>query len=129
MASEHYNKSIAELQTYFGISHICAQYIYHRALRSRRTDEKYLQWTVQLQNALVKADKCLGINWNKVFFGYETQNLLTHGINIDDMNDTVFRWTDEQNTEEQNSDSEWILVTRKKKKEKALLARKIGIFQ
>ncbi len=141
MASEHYKNSISELQIYFGISQICAQYIFHRALRSRRSDDKHLPWNVQMQNALVKADKCLGINWDKVYFGYEEQNLLAHGINVNDMDSTVFRWTADpqnndasDNTDElqnnEKNESEWITVSRKKKKkEKALLAAKVGVFQ
>ncbi len=94
-----------------------------------------------MQNALVKADKCLGINWDKVYFGYEEQNLLAHGINVNDMDSTVFRWTADpqnndasDNTDElqnnEKNESEWITVSRKKKKkEKALLAAKVGVFQ
>lgn len=40
MASEHYVKSIHEMQEYFGISKVCAQYLFHRALQARKTYEK-----------------------------------------------------------------------------------------
>lgn len=130
MASDHYKQAIDELQNYFGISYVCSQYLYHRAIRSRRVDNKYLPWTIQLQNALVKADKCLGINWDRVFFGSEEQNLLVHGINIKDMPNNVFRWNTEILLKQQESqNSEWITVSNKrKKKEKGLLASKVGIF-
>ncbi len=170
MASEHYRLAISELEEYFGISQVCAQYLFHRALRARRKDDKYLPYTLKLQNALIKADKCLGINWERVMFGYEAQNLLVHGIIIDDMPDIVFRWTEDakeyatdtytsaadiiHNTEEypntythwsaseiidnyQNDvddedSTSWTVVGKKKrkgkKKEKVLLAAKIGIY-
>lgn len=130
MASEHYMKSIREMQEYFGISKVCAQYMFHRALRAKRTDEKHMPYTLQLQNALVKADKCLGINWERVFFGQEEDNLMSHGIKIQDQDDqVVFRWgwVEVNQESQQEDDPEWTVV-RKKKKEKTLLAAKIGIY-
>ena len=130
MASEHYMKSIREMQEYFGISKVCAQYMFHRALRAKRTDEKHMPYTLQLQNALVKADKCLGINWERVFFGQEEDNLMSHGIKIQDQDDqVVFRWgwVEVNQESQQEDDPEWTVVG-KKKKEKTLLAAKIGIY-
>lgn len=131
MASEHYVKSIREMQEYFGISKVCAQYMFHRALRARKTDEKHMPYTLQLQNALVKADKCLGINWERVFFGQEDDNLMTHGIKIQDQDDKlVFRWVEvNQESHQEVDDPGWTVVgKKKKKKEKTLLAAKIGIY-
>jgi hypothetical protein len=130
MASEHYVKSIHEMQEYFGISKVCAQYLFHRALQARKTYEKHLPYTLQLQNALVKADKCLGINWECVFFGQEEVNLMTHGIKIHDQdNKIVFRWVEDSHIESLKVEQEpgWTVVG-KKKKEKTLLAAKIGIY-
>lgn len=130
MASEHYMKSIREMQEYFGISKVCAQYMFHRALRAKRTDEKHMPYTLQLQNALVKADKCLGINWERVFFGQEEDNLMSHGIKIQDQDgQVVFRWgwVEVNQESQQEDDPEWTVVG-KKKKEKTLLAAKIGIY-
>jgi len=132
MASEKYQATIKELTEYFGVSQICAQYLYHRALRSKRKDDRFLPWNIKLQNALVKADKCLGINWEKVFFGQEEEYLLLHGIKVDDQLNAVFRWTALEESEE--SDPEWTLVVNKKKskraknKNHAIKANTVGVF-
>lgn len=112
MASAHYAKAINDIQEYYGVSKSCALYLYHRAHRSLRKDASYMPWNIKLQNALIMADKCIGINWDKISFGHEENNLHTHGINIDEMSDVPFRWIDE------NSNNEWKIVSNKKKQKK-----------
>lgn len=123
MASTHYKNNIRSISEYFGISEICAKYIYHRALRSKRKcdDPKYIPYSVKLQNSLVLADKCLGIDWEKILFGKEDEMLLTHGIVIDEQDSTVFRWTSDTYKEEPtnpNTDDGdgWQKVVKKKTK-------------
>lgn len=107
MASKFYQQTIKDIQLYFGVSETCAMYLYHRAKRSKRKDETFLEWNIKLQNALVKADKCLGINWEKIHFGTEETELLTHGIDVNEMDNNVFKWTEEEN-------EGWISVKKKK---------------
>jgi len=133
MASEFYNRNIEHIQTYFGISETCAKYIYHRALRGRRSDEKHLPWTAKLQNALVIADKCLGVNWDRIRFGSEENDLLVHGIVINDMEDKVFRWVPEDVNKSNTVDPGWTTVKSKSSVKRARQKNKpaftkIGIF-
>lgn len=119
MATEYYNKAISEISEYYGVSKICSMYLYHRALRSKRSDSTYMMWNVKLQNALVKADKCIGLDWNKILFGNEEENLRTHGISVDEMSETVFKWVDDDVkalTSETTEDNDgWQTVIKKKK--------------
>jgi hypothetical protein len=117
---ELYNKSLKAIEEYFGVSRICAGYLFHRAFRSRRRDEKHLEWNIQLQNAVVKADKCLGLEWDKVEFAKEQDEFSKHGIIIDEMDNSVFRWVSEEDDDDYKSpeeqSSEWTVVSRKRKK-------------
>ena len=72
------------ISEYLGISKEAALYIYLRKKRSwkKHNDHKYLRWSIQLQNALVKADKCIGFDWQKLQFGEEETELIKHGITI-----------------------------------------------
>ena len=88
-----------------------------------------MPWSVKLQNALVHADKCLGVGWEKMFFGKEEETLATHGIILEEMSDTVFRWVSDpepDTTKPANADDSadsdgWTTVkknTRKDRKKK-----------
>ncbi len=114
MASNNYKCNIDDISEYFGVSEKCAQYMYHRAIRSKKKDDKYIQWNIRIQNAIVKADKCLGIEWEKVIFGKESEEFSLHGILIDEMPDDILRWN--KSEEELKPDTEWITVAYKKKK-------------
>lgn len=121
MASENYKKVLGDIKNYFGVSEQCSQYLYHRSLRSRRQDSNFLEWNIKLQNAIVKADKCLGIAWEKIIFGEEKQELKRHGILLEDMPSTVFKWNEEE-------ESEWKVVTYKKIKRNKQSFSKLGII-
>jgi hypothetical protein len=108
MSSNFYKNNIKEISEYFGVTDVCAKYLYHRALRSTRKDESYLDWNVALQNALVKADRCLGIEWDKILFGEEEELLNLYGVDIIPNDNTVFRWDVEE--------SEWKVIKKKQKK-------------
>lgn len=137
MNNVYHTKKIADLQVHFGVSNECAKYIFYRSIRHKKRDNKYIEWTLQLQNALIIADKCLGINWDALIFGQESDVLATHGIHVKDMGTTVFRWTagfdtagvdtadktaDSANTDTREDSGEsaekWITVTKKRKPKK-----------
>ena len=77
-----FDTRISAISEYLGISKDAALYIYLRKKRAMRkkSDTKYLAWNIQLQNALVKADKCIGFNWKTLEFGKEESELIKHGI-------------------------------------------------
>ncbi len=104
------------ISEYYGVSETCASYMYHRAYRSRRRDEKKMYFNLKLQNALVKADKCLGIEWEKIYFDTEVEQLEEFGITLDDQPDTVFSWNEESDSKKTESNDEWITVVSKKKR-------------
>ena len=110
----YYENTLADIRSHFGVSQECAKYIFHRVIRHRKKDEKYIEWTLQLQNALVKADKCLGLNWDSLIFGKEEEQLATHGIHLKEMENTVFKWT----ADTSESDDEWTTVKKKRKPKK-----------
>jgi hypothetical protein len=112
MMNSRYTDTISEIQTYFLVSYDCAKYMFHRAIRHKKRDDKYLEWTLALQNAIVKADKCLGFNWDLLLFGQEEKILANHGIHLSDMEKYVFKWGD---------NDEWTTV-KKKRKNKKLIA-------
>ena len=131
MATSHYKNNIKAISGHFGVSEPCAKYLYHRALRSKckHDDPKYMQYTVKLQNALVLADKCLGIEWHVVLFDTEMETLAMHGILVDEQNSDVFKWdsSDSTATQEDHSDG-WQTVLRKKTKKNKLEFTSVGIY-
>jgi len=122
MATDRYSATINEIQQYFGISSDCAKYLFHRALRCRKKDDTFLEWSLALQNAIVKADKCLGINWDTIIFGQEEELLAVHGIHLKEMTKSVFRWS-----EVLDDSNEWKVVTKKKKKMKFTITNDIYV--
>ena len=112
-----YDERIAAIVRFFGISRPAASFIYHRKRRGypfkKPTDEKFLEWSLRLQNALVKADECIGWDWNDVHFGQEEQELARNGIHIDRQSDSETR-RNEPNTDEDPNDG-WTVVKSEKK--------------
>ena len=51
---------LTAIQNKFGVSKECANYLYYRSFYSKKKDNRYLPWDVKLQNALIKADRCIG---------------------------------------------------------------------
>ena len=84
--------AIEAIQQYFHVTEPCALYLYYRSFRSKRIDDKYLPWDIKIQNAIVKADRCLGLDWKTVMFGLEDNIFSSHGIIIDEMDTRTFRW-------------------------------------
>lgn len=142
---ENSKNNIQAIQEYFGIKNNTALYIYYRYLRSKRkyTDSKYLPYTLQFQNALVYADKTLGIDWINLKFEEEKDILENNGIDIHEQSEVdVFVWKDVEpyvHTEivsPIDDESNWTVVLRKKSKSKSkskipnykAIVRKIGLF-
>jgi len=137
-----YKSSLESISNYFGVSEMCALYLFHRSFRSKRTDDKHLPWTVQLQNALVKVDKC-SANWDQIYFNYEETVLNAHGVILEEMSGSkVFRWPEEEvriaNAKRKANtipdDDGWTTVTKKTRVRKPKanfnisLVRRSGLF-
>ncbi len=112
-------KNIKAIEEYYSINHNTALYIYYRFLRSKRSDNKFLPWSIKLQNALVYADKTLGIDWINLKFEDENQVLENNCIDINEQPDYVFKWIE---------NSEWTVVSRKKNLNYKQIVKKIGLF-
>lgn len=108
-----------QIQEKYGVSKQCASYLYYRALRSKRKDDKYMDFNVKLQNALVKLDKCLGVEWSKILFDKEIEQLKGFGIFIDEQETEPFSW-------KETVADEWTVVSNKKKSSMSSLS-KIGL--
>ena len=90
-----------------------------------------MSWDVKLQNAIVKADKCMGLDWSNLHFGEEEKQFSSLGILIDEMDEKVFRWaSDDLNTT--TPSSEWQTISYKKKPKKKIynlgLIKRPGLF-
>jgi len=93
---KYFQITIVKIAEHFQVSANCANYMYHRAYRSKYKGSKYLPWTVNLQNALIKADYAYGFNWSKLQFGLEEEVLSKFGIDID----TQFCASEQKNVDE-----------------------------
>ena len=82
----NYKNKINMLILHFGISESAAKYIFHRRRRGypfkKEGEENYLQWSMQLQNAFIEADKCSDIKWSKLKFKDDLQVLTDKNIDI-----------------------------------------------
>jgi hypothetical protein len=123
------------ISDYYHVSQKCAEYMYYRILRSKNItiSEKYLPWTLSIQNLLVLADNIKNLNWDDLKFGYEESFLST--FNIPSNNHEVIRNTNNEEIISELSDDMWIPVLNKKqKKEKkrsvnmVIELKKIGFF-
>ena len=83
-----YNNKINAISSYFGVSFNAAKYMYNRRQRGfpykHETDMLFLEWSIQLQNALVKADKISGFNWDDLNFDNDINILNTNNIKVND---------------------------------------------
>jgi hypothetical protein len=81
-----YEEKIKIIQEYFGVSEICAIYLYHRRRRGvpwhKPNDKKYLEWSIQLQNAIIYLDTIVGFDWHSLEFGFEEIQFTKHGIDL-----------------------------------------------
>jgi hypothetical protein len=84
-----YEDKIKIIQKYFGVSEICAIYLYHRRRRGvpwhNPSDPKYLEWSIPLQNALIYLDTIPGFDWHGLEFGYEEIQFIKNNIDVNKM--------------------------------------------
>lgn len=110
----NYNDKIKTIISYFGISENAAKYMFHRRRRGfpwkTEDDIKHLKWTIQLQNALIKADTLPNFDWVNLKFANDIQLLMESGINVDDQPNVV-NIKKVINEEDNNG---WTVVTKKK---------------
>lgn len=78
--TERYRLTIKSIINYYNISKDCALYLYHRVSICP-------VWNIQLQNALVKLDKC-GVDWSGVSLNREDTILKGHGIILNEVAET-----------------------------------------
>ena len=126
------SKIILAISNFFNISKECSIYIYYRFKRSLRkpNDKKYLFYSIQFQNALVRADKTLGIDWLTLDFANELCTLEKNGIDIEEQDNKVFRWgvidIDVVDVDQVNS---WQTVSHKKiRSTNKNIVAKFGLF-
>lgn len=88
-----YEGKIKIIQEYFGISELCAIYLYHRRRRGipwhKPSDPKYLEWSIQLQNAIICLDTITGFDWRGLEFGYEEIQFIKNNIDISKMPESI----------------------------------------
>jgi hypothetical protein len=103
----HENK-INIISNFFNISNNAAKYLYNRRQLSYPYVNTYkcLEWSIFLQNALVKLDTVSNFKWENLKFGYEYEMLQLHNINILDEKNVVYC--------NKADNKEWIIVKSKK---------------
>jgi hypothetical protein len=121
--STNYNDKIKTIMGYFGVSKQAAKYIFHRRRRGfpwkKSGDVNYLQWSIQIQNALVLAGSLKEFKWDVLKFNDEIQTLLDHDIIIADQPESIqINKTD--SFKDESFDDGWTVV----KKRKPLLVQK-----
>ena len=113
MTDKKYNDNLDLIKEYYGVSNECAEYLFYRSYRSKCKGLKFLKWNIKLQNAIVKADKCIGINWNNLIFGQEENDLCVYGIDVSKIDNDTFRWCI-HNEKDYIKNDEWTIVINKK---------------
>lgn len=110
-----YDDKINLISSYFGISEICAKYLFHRRYRGfpfhKKNDPKFLAWSITLQNAIILLDTLVGFDWETLEFGYEELVFNKYDINIENIEDDPIRLVEEVqhniNSQVELSSSEW----------------------
>lgn len=89
----NYGTKIKTISSYFGVSESAAKYMFHRRKRGapwkQDGDVGYIKWSMQIQNAFIKADKNASIIWENLNFDDDINTLEEHGIIIDEQPNTV----------------------------------------
>ena len=101
-----YSDKINAICSYFGVSETAAKYMFHRRRRGypfkKESDQSFRPWTIQLQNALISADKDSVIEWEKLKFDNDVKTLFINGIDVD-IQPTVIRINKVSQTTKQSS--------------------------
>ena len=89
-----YKNKITAISSYFGVSEQAAKYMYHRRQRGlpykTETDDLYIEWNIKIQNALVKADKISGFNWDGLEFSDDINVLSNNNIIVNNQSTIVY---------------------------------------
>ena len=89
-----YKNKITAISSYFGVSEQAAKYMYHRRQRGlpykTETDDLYIEWNIKIQNALVKADKISGFNWDGLEFSDDINVLSNNNIIVNNQSNIVY---------------------------------------
>ena len=102
-----YKNKITAISSYFVVSEQAAKYMYHRRQRGlpykNETDDLYIEWNIKIQNALVKADKISGFNWDDLEFSDDINVLNNNNIIVNNQSPTVYiNKNNELNNEKNN---------------------------
>lgn len=127
-----YNEKINTISDYFGVSKSASKYMFNRRRKgflNEKTDNN-LTWSVQLQNAFIKADNIENFKWKTLNFYDDIKILKEYNINIYDQSEIPIRNIDKINKNlKTDNDGEWtIVISNRKKINKKLLLTKIGFF-
>jgi hypothetical protein len=112
----NYNEKLTVLKSYFKISDQAVKYMYHRRHHGypwkNNNDPGYIVWTMQIQNALIKADNLALFEWETLKFDNDIQTLSEHGIIVDDqLKTTQVGKQPLNNGIKEDNDEGWTVVT------------------
>ena len=129
-----YNEKINAISDYFGVSKAASKYMFNRRRRvfsHKKSDKKpVLTWSMQLQNAFIKADAIENFKWNTLNFDDDIKILKEYNINICDQSKTPIRNLNKINKKlKTDNDGEWtVVISNRKKINKKLLLKNIGFL-
>lgn len=130
-----YEDKINIIQEYFGVSKMCAIYLYHRRRRGipwcNINSSKYLEWSIQLQNALIHLDQVPDMDWRSLEFGYESIQFIKHNIDIHKMTKKIMILSDNPSiyyTKPESADTDGFIPAYKKKINITIELNKMGLL-
>ena len=105
-----YKNKITAISSYFGVSEQAAKYMYHRRQLGlpykTETDDLYIEWNIKIQNALVKADKISGFNWDGLEFSDDINVLSNNNIIVNNQSNIVYINKNNEKNNEKNTQIE-----------------------
>lgn len=128
-----YKKQLYAISSFFNVSNSAAKYMYHRRRKGlpykKNDDFNFLPWTIQLQNALVKADTVPEWDWENLTFYSDCETLKYHCIDIDSQPITLYKNKPNTFNKPQLDADDWTLVSSSKKKiSHKFLLRQMGFL-
>ena len=88
-----YQDKINSISSYFGVTNEAAKYMYHRRRYGfpfkNENDTNFIKWDNKVLNALIKADKLEGFNWDLLLFDDDMQLLLEKNIDVNLQSDKI----------------------------------------
>jgi hypothetical protein len=114
-----YEKRIEIIRDYFGVSEMCAIYLYHRRRRGvpwyKPGEPKYLEWSIQLQNAILHLDTIHAFDWHGLEFGYEEIHFTKNNIDLNSMSTEVSVLSEPSHIYSENIDKDGFIPVGKHK--------------